>query len=327
MTWESMRKAHILPTPRNYEVWFAFCGADKLGLQQRLTTMLETGKPITPGVLDDLYREFFATAVDLTTARDASTDLQQIAGEMVQRVAIDREMLDAFGKTLFTVSESLSPTITAEDLRRASTTVETASAQASERLRALEHLLSAAIVNIAGLRERLLAAERDATIDSLTGLANRRLFDASLARASQQSTEEGSDLSLLMLDIDHFKRFNDTHGHMVGDNVLRLFARMLLEQIKGRDTAARYGGEEFAVILPGASLPGALSVAEQMRGTIGRHPIVNRTSGKNLGVVTCSIGVSRYRAGEPVGDLVHRTDLALYQAKRGGRNKVCAAEL
>jgi diguanylate cyclase len=319
-----MQAARVAPTPRNYEIWFAFCSDDKPGLTQRVKSLLADGVSITAGVIDSLYQEFFGAPLDVSVARDASRDLHQIVGDMTERVTLDRSMLDAFGKTLFAVSTGLGRPVTAEELLRACAIVGNASVQAGERLSALEQLLSASIIAITSLRNRLAAAEKEATIDALTGLANRRLFDASLLRAGLQATEDMTDLSLLLLDIDHFKRFNDMHGHTVGDQVLRLFARMLLDQIKGRDTAARYGGEEFAVVLPGANLAGASALADQMRRALGQRPIVNRTSGQSLGTITCSIGVAQYRAGEAVADLIDRADKALYLAKHEGRNAVRA---
>jgi diguanylate cyclase len=319
-----MQAARVLPTPRNYEIWFAFCSADKVDLTQRLEAKLKSGTPITPGALDDLYREFFSDPVDLTLAREASTDLQQIAGEMVARVSTDRMMLADLSQTLAAVPVDSDAVLCMEEPHYTTASIGAASREAGDRLGELEVMLAQAMTNIDRLRDRLVAAEREATVDALTGLANRRHFDACIARAGVLATEEKSDLSLLLLDIDHFKRFNDTYGHQVGDSVLRHFSRILLEQIKGKDTGARYGGEEFAVILPGGDLNGATSLAEQIRDRLGRRPLVARASGQSLGVVTCSIGVAAYRHDEPVGDLVYRADQALYQAKRDGRNLVRA---
>ena len=131
-------------------------------------------------------------------------------------------------------------------------------------------------------------------------------------------------MTLLMVDIDHFKRFNDTHGHLVGDHVLKLVAKVLTEGVKGRDTVARYGGEEFSVILPHTALANALKVAEQLRASVGSRQIINRTRNANYGSVTLSVGAAEYRPGEDLLALMRRADDALYTAKRGGRNRVCA---
>jgi diguanylate cyclase len=189
----------------------------------------------------------------------------------------------------------------------------------------LEQLLTASIAKIADLRGRLVKAEQDATRDVLTGLYNRRMFESVLIRTAMQSAEEKSNLSVLLIDIDHFKRFNDTYGHAVGDNVLRLVGRTLLAHVKGRDTAARYGGEEFVILLPGASQSGAISLAEGIRQSLCARPVINRTSNQNLGLVTCSIGVAQFRHDEPAEGMVRRADQALYEAKRSGRNNVRGA--
>ena len=139
--------------------------------------------------------------------------------------------------------------------------------------------------------------------------------------------ETGEPLSVLIADIDHFKHFNDTYGHQLGDQVLKLVARTLTKSVKGRDTPARYGGEEFAIILPQTRLKDASVVADQIRQTITRHKLVGKESGDDYGVITLSFGASQYRPGEPLGNLVRRADAALYHAKRSGRNRVSTEEM
>jgi diguanylate cyclase (GGDEF)-like protein len=164
--------------------------------------------------------------------------------------------------------------------------------------------------------------ERLANIDGLTGIANRRSFDASLARCWRQGLREPGPLSLLLLDIDHFKLFNDSRGHQAGDECLRQIARTV-EQTARRpeDHVARYGGEEFAVILPDTDAAGATAVAERIRATIAALMIPHPLSG--AGFVTASIGVATYR---PRGDqhpeiMLALADEALYEAKLAGRNR------
>jgi diguanylate cyclase len=134
----------------------------------------------------------------------------------------------------------------------------------------------------------------------------------------------GGRLSLLLADIDRFKAFNDSHGHQIGDEVLRAVGRVLKDLVKGRDTPARCGGEAFAVILPDTALADALKIAEQIRARLAGCEPRNLETGEGYGRVTLSLGVAQYRLGEPLGELIQRADRALYRAKRAGRNRVAA---
>jgi diguanylate cyclase len=130
-----------------------------------------------------------------------------------------------------------------------------------------------------------------------------------------------------MVDIDHFKQFNDAHGHQMGDQVLRLIGSTLTLSVKGQDTPARYGGEEFAIILPRTRLDDAVTLAEQIRKTVATKRVTKKNTGEALGKITLSLGVAMLRAQEPLGDLIMRADEALYAAKRGGRNRVVSEEI
>jgi diguanylate cyclase (GGDEF)-like protein len=170
-----------------------------------------------------------------------------------------------------------------------------------------------------GLEERArMLAERHSWIDGLTGAFNRRAFDDRLARESARSNRLGTPLSLILLDIDHFKKVNDTHGHLVGDDVIRLVATAAGSQLRSTDTLCRYGGEEFAILLPDTSLHAAAIVAGKVRRSIAEAELAE------LGLrVTASAGVTDWRNGEDgASDLVRRADLALYDAKRSGRDQV-----
>lgn len=180
--------------------------------------------------------------------------------------------------------------------------------------------LSLALANIR-LRETL---QHQAIRDPLTGLFNRRYFQETLRRELHRASRAKQPLSVVLLDIDHFKRFNDTYGHATGDKVLKLVARTLKQSAKGRDTAARYGGEEFGVVLPGTVMRDALAFAEQVRRRLAGKELKTLDGSSSFGSVTMSLGVSQYRAGEPVTHLLQRADAALYASKRDGRNRVTA---
>jgi diguanylate cyclase len=124
------------------------------------------------------------------------------------------------------------------------------------------------------------------------------------------------------MDVDHFKKFNDTYGHLTGDQVLRLVALSVKQNVKGQDTAARYGGEEFAVVLPNTVLRSAITVGDHIRRAVMTKELMKRSTGEHLGRVTVSVGVATMRKGDTVASLIERTDTCLYAAKRHGRNRV-----
>jgi diguanylate cyclase (GGDEF)-like protein/PAS domain S-box-containing protein len=170
----------------------------------------------------------------------------------------------------------------------------------------------------AELALRTLAAK-----DALTGLANRRSFDQAIEMEWARAERSGRPLALLFADVDHFKLFNDKHGHQSGDECLRAVAAIVGAQaLRPVDLAARYGGEEFAIILPQTRLKDAKGLADQIRRTIMSRRVVRKNSGDDYGTITMSIGVACYRPGEQLLETVRRADAALYQAKRNGRNRV-----
>ena len=158
--------------------------------------------------------------------------------------------------------------------------------------------------------------------DPLTGLANLKLFDGALAKAIAEAREKGEPLSLLMADVDYFKLFNDKFGHQTGDQVLRLVAQSMKQNVKGQDTAARYGGEEFVIALPKTALRSAITVADQVRKAVMGKELMKRSNGERLGRVTVSIGVALLHADDTAQSLIERADTCLYAAKRNGRNRV-----
>ncbi len=163
--------------------------------------------------------------------------------------------------------------------------------------------------------------EHHAKVDSLTGLHNRRWLDRTLARLAKRA--EGSDqpLSLIMIDADHFKNYNDTHGHPAGDRALHAIATAVLANVRPNDVAARYGGEEFVVLLPDTGLRKALDVAERLRESV-MSSVIMADDGSRLPDVTVSVGVATASNGEPVTALLAASDAALYRSKQLGRNRV-----
>jgi diguanylate cyclase len=180
----------------------------------------------------------------------------------------------------------------------------------------LQERLAQAAERISALEQTLSQATRDALTDGLTGLANRRALDAALRDAAPLG---GCEVSLLLLDIDHFKAINDNYGHQAGDEALRLIAQTIAGMVRHTDLAARYGGEEFAVLLPSTGRAGALSLAEALRAGIAARRLA--LGGGAPVSVTVSVGAASCEPGETPLAWVARADVALYLAKQAGRDR------
>ena len=179
--------------------------------------------------------------------------------------------------------------------------------------------LSRQVTALLEMRRLVSELEMISTTDALTGLRNRRAFDQKLLDEHQRSARSRHPFSLLLLDIDHFKSYNDSFGHQAGDDALAEVARILQYTVRSYDMAARYGGEEFAVILPETDKPGAMELAERLRHAVERAEWLNRK-------ITISVGVATLGFGQSIPALIEEADRALYTAKERGRNRVVDAD-
>jgi diguanylate cyclase len=174
-------------------------------------------------------------------------------------------------------------------------------------------------------RAELETLRETAFIDHLTQLPNRRRLERALDDAVSESASQHKPLCVAVLDIDHFKKVNDTWGHLVGDNVLRRVGRLLRQNVKGRDLAARAGGEEFALVLPATRLQDASRLVESIRQQMEEVVWVRETDEAEIGVITLSAGIAQWQSGETAAKLMDRADKELYRAKASGRNRVSLA--
>lgn len=187
--------------------------------------------------------------------------------------------------------------------------------------RSFESKLTHYSTEITDLTRQLEQSKKAAMLDPITGIGNRRRFEESLKGILTHLSDFNDKVSVLLADVDHFKAVNDTLGHGVGDQVLRLVADNFVSNLKGSDVVARWGGDEFAAILPNTSLENAMTVAETVRKSIATRSLKNTQTGETMGKVTLSVGVSTYRHGDNAHKLIFRADQALYEAKDEGRNR------
>ncbi|GIK98981.1 MAG: GGDEF domain-containing protein [Alphaproteobacteria bacterium] len=318
-----MGRHGVAPNPDNFTVWYAYASRRNADLVAAIDALIRSRTPFTPDRNAELHASFFADRED-DELRDASRRLQAAIDQILAYVADAGLDASRSSHRLAGYSNDLRASSDASPLADVVKGVLLECQRLLDRSRSLEHHLKHASGEITELREHLETVRREALTDALTGLANRKLFDAKLHEETRSAEASGEVLCLLMADIDHFKTFNDSYGHRVGDEVLKIVARTLKEGLKGQDTASRYGGEEFAILLPRTGLSGATAVAEQIRSRLARRTITNRKTGESYGSVTVSIGISQYRFGEALDGFLQRADQALYRAKNGGRNRVAA---
>jgi diguanylate cyclase len=193
-----------------------------------------------------------------------------------------------------------------------------------DRLDNVRNQLEESRLQVVQLRTNLERAEDAGLRDVVTAIGNRRFFDASFIEEVEKARRLGDNICLALADIDKFKAVNDRFGHLVGDRLLRLFANILVQNVRGQDKVARFGGEEFALIFPGARLSEAVTAVERIRVVLESKQWTIEPSGERISKVTASFGVVKLRADESPNDLLRRVDERLYEAKVQGRNRVVA---
>ncbi|WP_417514133.1 GGDEF domain-containing protein [Minwuia sp.] len=255
----------------------------------------------------------------LTETGDAMQDQIQ---HVVDQVSHAGEDVGEFGTALDGLENGLGSIEGGRAMQTIVSQMIVATRQMKVKSEQLEQDLKQSANEISNLQEKLEESRREALTDDLTGITNRAGFDRTLQRRADKAAASGEPLTLVMCDIDHFKRFNDAYGHQLGDQVLKLVGAVMRDGLKGRDTPCRYGGEEFALILPETDMVGGSKVAENMRQAISSKRIIRKSTGEEIARVTMSFGVAEYRNGESPAALVGRADAALYQAKSDGRNRV-----
>ncbi|MEL0018881.1 MAG: diguanylate cyclase [Rickettsiales bacterium] len=316
-----MTERSIPTTPQNFTVWYTYVSGREPDLLRAIDKLIADGTNFDSYENAELFEKFFGFTKEGARIQEASEQIDSSVKEVGQFLAEAAEGTENFKTTLENSLDEIRGAGTADDLSHVVGALQKETNEMLVRSRNLEERLKATTSEIDSLRRSLEEVRREAMTDALTGIANRKYFDIHLRTSVLHAMENGSPLSLMLVDIDHFKKFNDNYGHQTGDDVLRLVAHTLASNIKGRDTAARYGGEEFAVILPDTVLETGRILAEKIRTSISSKRFRKKQTGEELSSITISLGLAQYRPGEALVDLIQRSDDALYQAKRTGRNK------
>jgi diguanylate cyclase len=317
---DAMEAHHVWPTALNFELWLHFVAAKDGQLGRAISEMVARGEPFTDTTAEALAAEHLPRARlrgELLTAGDAlSKELDTVS----KAIESARESSEAYGEQLASASQSLDASAPPE-IKAMVASLTSATARVKQENQTLENRLADTTAEVSRLRKHLEMVRREAMTDGLTNLANRKAFDEALEEALKEADAKGEPVTLAVLDIDHFKSFNDTWGHQTGDQVIRYVASVLARAGAAPRTAARYGGEEFAVIFPGEKARAALTVVEQIRQEVGSRVLKRRSTNQDLGAVTVSAGLAERVSGESLASLIERADAALYSSKHAGRNR------
>ncbi len=322
-----MAQHAIAAVPQNYQVWFAYVSGANPTLVKAIDDLIRDNAALTPELSQELYRTYCVDAEVNAIACESGHKLQILMQEIDEQLTDFGRSSADYSAQLVDASGELLQCQTQDDLRALIKNLMSHTQLIVQKNKSMADQLEKSADEISILRQDLAKVEVEANTDALTSLANRKHFDQRLALDAAAATEEDQPLCLLLTDIDHFKKFNDTYGHRVGDEVLKLVGRCLRDNLKGKDLPARYGGEEFCVLLPSTNLVDAEMLAETIRAALASREIKNKKTGDSFGKVTLSIGVAQFRPGESLDDFVRRADQSLYKAKAMGRNRVVSEGL
>jgi len=318
---ELLHRSSIPPYPHFYELLYTYATGINPELNARINVLLREGSSPSASLAEVLYNEFVKS--------DVSDRISNVSERMHIRIEAVHDAIDAAMTTANAYSGSLQAAggdldrgLPAEGIKLLAGRLLTETRRMQDTNRALARQLEASRDDIVSLQRDLDDVRRESLLDPLTKVANRKSFDEGLTAAMIHADKSGDPLCLLLLDIDHFKNFNDTYGHQTGDQVLRLVAMTLKSNVKGKDLVARYGGEEFVAILPATELDDALAVAENIRMAIQVKELLKRSTNEKLGRITASVGVAAFRHDDTAATLIERADRSLYAAKNAGRNCV-----
>lgn len=320
-----IKETGLSPTPEIYELWYVhYCGINP-ELSHAVELIISKKQDMTDEVCMELYQQYLNDTANEKQVRQAGEKIQMTIKNVSTVVGDVKAATHSYNQDLKEKTSSLNENMSPDELKNVLGDVMSNTSEMMAHNQKLEEQLLQSAQAISDMQHNLEAARKEALTDALTGVANRKAFDDEIKRIAQDAKDSGTAFSLLMVDIDHFKSFNDNFGHQVGDQVLRLVAKTLVDGVKGRDIVCRYGGEEFAVILPETNSTGGLKVGDALRVAVANKELVNRSTGEKLGRITLSGGVAEAVDDENLDAMIERADNALYAAKNNGRNQIAAA--
>ncbi len=310
------------PRPRAYEVWYAYVAGEDQALTARVDSELIKADVIDLDTIEQIYEEHF---LHKRLSKGMTRIGDELDAGLRDTIAVVRDSLGSTQRFLASLKQAqsqISKVSRNHDAKRVVMELLDLGQCHAAQTEVVNAELTKARTQVLELQRELHRLRDSAYLDHLTQIPNRRHMDEVLEREITLANANGQPLSFALGDLDHFKRLNDNYGHAVGDAVLRHFAGLIKNNIKGQDTPARYGGEEFAIIFPKTSVFGAGHVTDKIRELLSGTDIILSRDRSSIGRVSVSFGVTQLLPGDSMADLVRRADGLLYRAKALGRNRV-----
>jgi diguanylate cyclase len=321
-----MSKFKIPVTPRNYAVWYEYASGSNQMLNQKIDNLINSGTPISNEFVVALYAEYIDTNHELNQLEKAQKIFAVLHESITSVLNIAVGKTTEYGITLDQYNNRIKADLDLEQLQFLINDMAISTRIMFKNNQELLEDLNKTRSEATALHDQLQVAKKQAKTDNLTELANRKAFFDELEELDRNGSLHSGNHSLLMLDIDNFKKVNDNYGHLFGDKVIKVVAKVLKNNTKGKDLPARFGGEEFIAFLPDTNRAGAMVVAEIIRKTIADARIINPRNNQVISTVTVSIGFTEIVPGENIEAAIARADDALYCAKNAGRNQTVFAD-
>ena len=307
-------------SPLNYAVWYEFATGINPALGEAMTKLFDSGVKLDDDAIEKLYIKYVSEC-NIDVQRVLREDIQQLLNKLAGTTEETNKHAHQFGNSLLAYGDTLKQDLSESKLGVLISNMASDTDKMRDSMQNLQSELEDSKQQVEKLHQELQSARGEALTDPLTGILNRRGFEIKSNSSFTDQTMLDKGLCLLMLDIDHFKKINDTYGHLFGDKVIRAIATTVKSKIRGEDSVARLGGEEFAVMLPETNISGAHAVAEHIRQSIEKGKIRRLDTQEQIGGITISIGIAAYCNGISVTELIDQADKALYVSKNTGRNR------
>ena len=314
-----MVKNKVSAHPINYAVWYEYAAGNNSKLSKDIDKLINAQTPFDENISLELYKKHVCNA-SLESFEKINVDLKKLVDGTAVSIEDASQGVSSASDNILNNSNQLENSTNLAEVKTVLSDVVAETKQLIQISETLKSQLSETNVEMRALRDELSKAKEMASIDGLTGLLNRRAFDTELSGLVNNPRE--NEHCLIILDLDNFKKVNDSFGHIMGDKVIRYTAALLKKHAAAHHHSARYGGEEMAVIMPDTELIEALKIAELIRVALAESQLKQKSSNLSIGRVTVSIGVTSHINGDNVESFVGRADKALYTAKDSGRNKV-----